>query len=276
MAEKGILMNEATLQKEQLDLLGMVVPHFGVVGSEEAKHYLRTENRNQIPHALKRGFVLPGAIPLQAVPVEVSGYPIEETDCFQWLNHMEQFAEQRFGMKVDLRDMFPLPVRLPWKAILPIFDPEGFTNRSMVDKALKSQGLRVWEGTNVDEFSGATADASRLYLIHRSPTPTPATMGLPPKFAKHWFAGRPTRPLHLRGYGIGTGLLYQIEKTFLDPKADTVSWFVENIYGPAGAVADGCYYPDSREVGFGRRAVGDEDGRCGFREAIVLSLKPQS
>src|SRR3989344_6097244 len=61
-------MNEATLQKEQLDLLGMVVPHFNAVGLEEARHYLRTENRWQIKQALQRGFVLPGAIPLPAMP----------------------------------------------------------------------------------------------------------------------------------------------------------------------------------------------------------------
>ena len=268
--------NEATLQKEQLDLLGMVVPHFNSVGVEEAKHFLRTENRSQIPQALKRGFVLPSAISLLAVPVEMTGYPIEETDCLPWLGHMEQFAEQQFGIKISLRDMFPIPTRLPWKEILPIFDPSGFTNRNMIDHTLKSQGLKVWEGTNVDEFSGATADASRLYLIHRSPTPTPATMGLPPKFAKHWFSGRQTLPLHIRGYGIGNGLLYKVEKTFLDPRGETASWFVENVYQPGGRIACGYYDPGLRGVGFVRGVADGEHGYYGFREAIVLSLKPQS
>ena len=266
-------MNEATLQKEQVSLLALTIPHFNAVGVEEAKHYLRTENRGRIPQALRNGFALPGAITPQAVSVEVSDYPIEETDCFQWLGHMEQFAEQHFGIRVSLRDAFPIPARLPWKEILPIYDPQGFTNRNMVDKALKSQGLKVREGINLDEFTGATADASRLYLIHRSPTPTPATMGLPPKFAGQWFAGRPTLPLHLRGYGVGTGLLYRVEKTFLDPKAKTVSWFVENIYQPGGKVADGCFNPDDREVNFYRNDAGCENAFCGFREAIVLSLK---
>ena len=166
----------------------------------------------------------------RALSAEEVAYPIEETDCAVWLGHAEQFAEQSFGMKINLREMFPLPKRLPWERVLPIFDPAGLTNREMADKALKKQGLKVWEGTEVDEFTCATADASRLYLIERTPRPVPATMGLPPKWARHWFGGRQTLPLHLRGYGTGNGLLYKVEKTFLDPGAETATWFPENIF----------------------------------------------
>ncbi len=42
-------MNEATLTKEQVDLLAMVVPHMSAVGPEECNYYLRGENRPQIP-----------------------------------------------------------------------------------------------------------------------------------------------------------------------------------------------------------------------------------
>ncbi len=266
-------MNEATLQKEQLDLLGMVVPHFGTVGLEEARFYLRTENRGQIPHALRRGFTFPSAIPLPAVPVEIAGYPIEETDCLEWLLHAEKFTEDHFGTKVNLRELFSLPARFPWKHILPIFDPVGLSNRQMVDKTLKAQKLTVYEGTNVEEFTGATAEVSRLYLIERTPRPVPATMGLPPKYAGHWFGGRQTVPLHLRGYGIGTGLLYKVAKQFLDPSGATASWFPENTLSSDGRVAFGYYSPLNRGVGFGRNDAGGENGGYGFREAIVLSPK---
>ncbi len=242
------------------------------LSADQIAHY-RKHKKELVP-AIQRGFLLPGEIRLPAVPVETAGYPIEETDCFLWLGHMEQFAEMWFGTKVTLRDMFPLPARLPWKQILPIFDPAGLTNREMVDKALKAQNLSVYEYTAVEKFTDETVEASRLYLAERTPPPTAGTMGLPPKFAKQWFAGRQTVPLHLRGYGIGTGLLYQVEQKFLDPEAKTVTWFPENIYLPGGNVACSCYDPGRREVGFNRCGAGCEDAGCGFREAIALSLKP--
>lgn len=259
-------MNEATLSKEQVDLLAMVVPHIAVVGPEECKHYLRGENRSQIPQRLKEVFVLPGAIPPSAVTVETAGYPIEETDCFTWLGHMEQFAEKLFGVKIALRDKFLLPARLPWKQILPIFDP-GLTNREMVDKALKKQGLSVGEGTDVSKFTGADSEGPRLWLVERSAQPT-AARSLPPKFAKQWFEGRQTHPLSLRGYGIGAGLLYKVEKNFLDPEAKTVTWFPENVFLPDGNVAYGYYNPANDKVWFNRNDPNYENDNNGFREEI--------
>lgn len=262
-------MNEATLQKEQVDLLALAVPHFSAIGVDECKHYLRTENRGSIPDVLRTGFVLPSAIPLRAAPVEMVGYPIEETDCLLWLDRMEQFAKDFFGKRIALRGAFPIPARLPWKNILPIFDP-GLTNREMVDKALSGNKLAVWEGTNVDRFSGASAlPAPRLYLIERAPRPTEATMGLPPRFARNWFAGRQTRPLPLRTYGIGTSLWYKVEKKFLDPQ--TATFFTENTL-PGGCVACGRYFSGSRLVYFGADGAGYERDEYGFREAIVLNL----
>ena len=72
-------MSEATLSKEQVDLLAMIVPHMAVVGTEESKYYISGENRPQIPQRLKQTFALPGAIPFPTVPVQTEGYAIEET-----------------------------------------------------------------------------------------------------------------------------------------------------------------------------------------------------
>lgn len=265
-------MNEATLSKEQVGLLAMVVSHIGVVGHEECRFYLRTENRSQIPEALKRGFVLPGAIPMSAVPVEMASYPIEETDCFAWLGHMEKFAEERFGVEVVLRDKFPIPPRLPWKNVLPIFDPGNLTNRMMVDKVLKARKIAVYESTDVMEsYSGSGAfSVPRLYLIERSPWPTIGTMGLPPKFAKQWFSGRQTTPLNFRGYGIGTSLWYEVEKKFLDPEFKTVTWFPEDILLSGDCVACGYYDSADGEVKFHCFGAGNGFDCYGFREAILL------
>ena len=266
------MSTEPSIRKSTHDFAMLVAGQASSAGLSEEVECHSLAQKHEVTPAFKRGFLLPGTLPPPAVSVEVAGYPIEETDCIVWLSHAEQFVEQYFGMKVNLREMFPLPTRLPWKQILPIFDPVELNNRQMVDKALKAQGLNVWEGTKVEEFTGATAGASKLYLIERTAKPVPATMGLPPKYARHWFSGRQTLPLHLRGYGIGTGLLYKVEKQFLDPQAATASWFPENTFPAGGGVAYGFYDPDYRKVHFLRSAAGDGDADYGFREAIVLSL----
>lgn len=265
-------MSETTFSNKEAWLLGHeALPNFEKAGlSAEVIDFHRQQKAQIIP-ALKRGFVLPCAIPLPAVPVEMPGYPIEETDCFAWFDHMQQFAEKFFGATFALRDKLPLPARLPWKNVLPIFDP-GLTNREMVDKALKARKLLVYEGTDVMRFTGSGAfDAPCLYFIERSITPTPATMGLPPKFARHWFSGRQTVPLHLRAYGIGTSLLHEVEEQFLDP--ETWTWFPENTL-PGGRVAFGGSGPASGKVEFLCLGAGNELVNAGFREAIVLSLTP--
>lgn len=260
---------EPLIRKSTLDfsilLAGQV--HAAGLSAEVEEHYLA--QKQKVVPAFRNGFVLPGTIPQSAVPVEIGGYPIEETDCVEWLGHMGQFSMEYFGKEVILCDMFPIPARVPWKKVLAIFDP-GLSNREMVDKALKAQGLQVG-GTDVSRFTGADADSPRLWLIERSPQPT-AGRGLPPRFAKQYFEGRQTRPLNPRGYGIGTGLLYKVEKKFLDPDAQTASWFPENTL-PGGNVAYGNYNPTNGKVWFFDYDALDEHAGMAFREAILL-LQP--
>ena len=261
---------KAPWSQEHTDLLAMVVPHMAVIGEDERKHYLRTDNRDQIPVALKRGFVLPSAIVSSAVPVALEGYPIEETDCHIWLGHMQQFAEKYFGTKAKIGDIFDLPLRVPWKNCLPILDP-GLTDREMIDKALKARSITVYEEKDVMKFTGAGASPRpQLHIIQRSLTPTEAGMGLPPRFHQKWFAGRQTRPLHRRAYGIATSLHHAIEKQFLDPQ--TFTWFTENRLSD-GNVAYGDWFGGS--VGFSWNDPDDEGDGGGFREAIEVPLKPQ-
>jgi hypothetical protein len=258
------------IRKSTHDFAMLIASQLAVAGlaGEVETHFL-AEKQEVIP-ALRRGFLLPGSIPLPAVPVEMAGYPIEETDCFTWLGHMEQFATAHFGGGAQpgfLSRMFPLPARLPWKKVLPIFDP-GLTNREMVDKALKSQGLSVGEYADVSGFSGSGSEGPRLWLVERSAVPT-AAGGLPPKFAKQWFEGRQTRPLNLRAYGIGTALWYNIERKFLDPEAKTATWFPESGLPDGHVVACGYCGPADYEVWFSQNDRRCERGRYGFREAIL-------
>lgn len=265
-------MNETTLAGETLNrdawLLGHeITPNLEKALTPEVIAHYRQRKAEIIP-AIQRGFTLPN-VTLSAAPVPLAGYQIEETDCFLWLGYMEKFAKEYFGSKVILRDIFPLPATLPWKQVLPIFDP-GLTNREMVNKALKARKLDVYEETDVMQYAGAQKGVPTVYLVERDLRPTEATMGLPPKFARHWFAGRQTRPLTLRAYGIGMSLEHEVEQQFLDPQ--TFSWFPENTL-PGGGVADGGYNPDNRRVRFRWGGPDYGYGRCGFREAIVLTLK---
>ncbi len=261
-------MSETTFSRDAWLLGNEALPNFETAGLPQEVIAFHREHKDQIIPAIRRGFILPGTIVPSAVPVETVGYPIEETDCFQWLGHMEKFAKDYFKAKVTLRDVFPLPARLPWKQALPIFNP-GLTNREMVDKALKSRKLSVYEYTDVMKF-GSGANMSCLCIIERSAKPTLATMGLPPKFAKHWFAGRQTVSLNLCNYGIGMSLRHEIEKEFLD--SQTVTWFPESTLS-VGFVAYGGYGPGFGGVEFGCRGSGCERGDFGFREAICLKPK---
>ena len=262
-------MTELLIRKSTYDLAILVAGQVVATNltEEVERHFLA--QKQEIPLALQRGFVLSGTITPSAVPVEMAGYPIEETDCFLWLGHMERFAERCFGIKIALREMFPLPSRLPWKQVLPIFNP-GLTNREMVDKVFISRELTPYESVDVMRYSGSGASAPCLYFTKRSAKPTLATMGLPPKFAKHWFAGRQTAPLNLCGYGIGTSLCYEVEKQFLDP--GTWTSFPENTLS-VGDVAYGNCLPHDSKVRFGCSYSDFGDDDFGFREAICLKPK---
>lgn len=262
-------MSETTFSRDAWLLGNEALPNFEAAGLSQEVIAFHREHKDQIIPAIRRGFVLPGTITPSAVSVETVGYPIEETDCFQWLGHMEKFAKDYFKAKVTLRDMFPLPARLPWKQVLPIFNP-GLTNREMVDKALKSRKLSVYESVDVMKYCGSGASAPGLCIIERFARPTLSTMGLPPKFAKNWFAGRQTVPLNLCGYGIGMSLWHEVEEQFLDPQ--TATWFPGNTLSD-GDVAYGDYDPGCGKVEFFCNDSDDEYDSFGFREAICLKPK---
>lgn len=148
---------------------------------EEVEDYFLREKKEGVP-AIRRALTLPGSIPPPACTAEPVGYKIDDTDLSEWLEKMQNFSAKFLSHSVNLRESFPIPERLPWQKVLPIFDP-GLTNRQMVDKALRSQGLDVYESTDVDKFTGAGAEEPKLYLTERTVEPMNAC-GLPPKYAR--------------------------------------------------------------------------------------------
>ena len=264
-------MAEPLVRKSTHDLAILIAGQVASANlSEEVERYFLAQ-KQEVPLVLQQCFVLPGTFTLSVMPVEMAGYPFKETDCMEWLDHMEQFAERCFGMKVSLRKIFRFPARLPWKKILPIYNP-GLTNREMVDKAFVSRKLVApYEAVDVMKYFGSVANVPGLYLTERSAKPTPATMGLPPKFVKHWFAGRQTVPLNLCNYGIGTSLCHKVENQFLDPV--TWTWFPENTLTDGNVAGGGCH-PGYDKVEFYYLASDVGNGCFGFREAIFL--KPQN
>ena len=198
-------------------------------------------------------------------------FKTSDTDLDWWLKRAETFARKRLGVKVSLREMFDVPTELPWKSVIPVFDPGGLTNRDMVDKALKAQNLTVYEETDVMGYTGSEANTKpTLILIKNSIRPDEDTLtqtGMSADDLRQ--TGKPY--LRLRGYGLAMGLYYFVKKGYLDPK-ETWTRFPEDRL-PGGVVALGRWFPLRRRVGFGWGRPGLRRSRGGGRVAMSVSLK---
>ncbi len=184
------------------------------------------------------------------------------------LGKTEEYAKAVFGATIDLRKLFVLPEELPWKNILPVFIPGRMTNRSVIKDVLQDQGLKVWEGVDVMNYSGSEAsDKPTLHLIENSLRPTADTMGLSPNQLRK--TGKLF--LKLRGYALAFGLRHFVSKDFLD--AETYTWFPEDRLSD-GYVAGGHWRPDDREVRFNWNGPDDRGSNGGARVAMSVSLKP--
>jgi hypothetical protein len=186
----------------------------------------------------------------------------------------ECFAKKVLGVTVNLRKQFDFPAELPWKNMLLVFDP-GLNNREAIEKSLKGQKLKVYEESNVMEYSGSAAlGQPTLQIIENSIRPTEDTLGNLAKSPDQ--LNIDSRPyLELRGYALAFGLRYSTSKDYLDP--ETWTWFPKNRL-PDGRVACGSWDPDVfyREVRFdwcGSGCVGSGDGA---RLAMSVPLKLQS
>lgn len=183
-----------------------------------------------------------------------------------WIAKTEEFTKKFLGVEVDLRDRFAIPTELPWKSIIPVFDPGGLTNRNAIQKALKDLGLAVYEEVDVMKYSGSGANKEpTLRFIQNSILPDEDTMGLSSNqlvaTSKNW--------LDLRGYVLAFGLHHFATGEYLDPQ--TFTWLpIARL--AAGGVANGLWYPDSRKVRFGWDSSDHRNGRSGSRLAMPCTL----
>lgn len=248
------------LVKRAYNLGLKAVPNFAEsLGEEQIAYY---ENHlDELPSALRRGFVLPG----QSAEALQRSIKTSETDLGWWLGKAQEFSEKRLGVKIVLHERFVIPTELPWKSVIPVFDP-GLTNREMVQKALKGHGLSVREETDVMKYAGSEANnAPTLHFIENSVKPNTDTMNMSPDQLRA--TGKSF--LRLRGYGLAFALHHFATTEHLDP--ETFTWFPEDRLS-GGGVAYGCW----RSGGVGFRWDG-ADGRAshgGARVAMDVTLQP--
>lgn len=254
------MLTEPMIKKSTHDLALLIASNVcaAQLPDNVARHYL--ENKEEVVSAIIRGFVLPG--------VNQVTENLAPQDLNWWLKKTEEFAKNHLGIEVNLRERFAIPAELPWQSAIPVFDPGKLENRNMVEKALKRQGLAVWEETDVIKYAGSEAgEAPTLHFIENSERPNEDTMNMSPDQL------RDTKKsyLRLRGYGLAFAVYHFATRKHLDP--ETFTWFPEDRL-PGGWVARGFWGPASREVLFDWDDPDDRRACCGARVAIPVSLKP--
>ena len=258
------MFNDTPLVKRAYNLGLKAVPNFEVLDEEALKYY--EGHLDQLPSAVERGFIIPrqAIATLEVAPV---CYKVAGTNLFEAIAQTEKFAKEILGVEVNLRQRFVLPVTIPWQKVIPIFDP-GLTNREMVDKGLKGQGIDTYEEVDVMGYYGAQSKGRpTLCLINDSDRPDQDTMGLSPD----QLLATGKSYLGLRGYGLVQALRKFSERDFID--LETLTWFPEDRL-PGGYVARGFWYPDRRQVEFYWSFPGYRHSHCGGRVVIHCPLVP--
>jgi hypothetical protein len=256
------------LVKRAYNLGLKAVPNFAEVLSEGQVAYYE-EHLDELQAALRRGFIIPTpetAAVIESAPPAL--FKIADTDLDHWLDQTEKFAKKHLGITIDLRKRFAIPAELPWKSVIPVFDPGNMTNRQMVENALKGPGHDVWEETDVMKYDGSQASKEpTLHFIENSIRPNADTMNMSPNQLRK--TGK--LYLRLRGYGLAFAVHKFATNKPLDP--ETFTWFPEDRLSD-GYVAFGNWYPDDRQVGFSWSSPDGRDSGSGARVAMPIPLKP--
>jgi hypothetical protein len=238
-----------------------------VLTEAEIEYY--EQHLDQLPTAIRRGFI----VPTPETPAVIESAPatlfkVADTDLDYWLDQMQKFAKKHLGVEIDLRARFDIPAELPWKSVIPVFDPGNLDNRGMVKQALKGLGLAVYEETDVMKYDGSEASSGpTLHFIENSIRPNADTMGKSPNDLRK--TGKSY--LRLRGYGLAFAVRFFAKKDWLDP--ETFTWFPEDRLSDGG-VALGRWRPDYRRVRFRWYYPGSRCSFGGARVAMPVSLKP--
>jgi hypothetical protein len=255
------------------------VPNFEVLSPEQIEYY--EQHLGELQAAIRRGFVLPtreagvtefarAAVPPVMAAAPSPLFKASDTDLDYWLAQTEVFARQHLGVRINLRERFAIPAELPWRSVIPVFDPGNLDNRDMV-KMLKGLGLDVKEESDVMNYAGSQADkAPTLHLIENLICPNAWTLTTPGTSPDE-FRATGKLFIRMRGYGLAFGLRFFVKKDWLDP--ETVTWFPEDRL-PDGYVAYGYWDRDNRKVGFCWYGSGSRLSNRGARVALPVSLRP--
>ena len=215
-----------------------------------------------------KGAFLP-AIPAQPPPRP--SFPFTDTNALAAIKEAEDFAEQYFGHRPDLRTQFVMPETFPWeeKEVIAVYDPGTISNRQVVEQALKSQPKlkRVYEEENLMDYEDANASGKpTLRFVARSETPTADLMDLS---ADEMVATKRTL-LDQRGYIIGFGTYHKVTGGFLEQKTGT-RFPASRL--PDGKVADGGWNRGCTEFCFSRARAGRRITGIGGRETVECPLR---
>ena len=122
---KGNVHMNTPLVKRAYNLGLKAVPNFvGSLTEDEITYW--EQHLDEIPTAIRRGFILPGR-ETAAASVLSALYKASETDLDYWLDQTQKFAAKHLGITIDLRKHFDIPAELPWKSVIPVFDPGDMT-----------------------------------------------------------------------------------------------------------------------------------------------------
>ena len=231
----------------------------------EAQIEYYEQHLGELSSAIRRGFILPDQ-PVVQGPSAVTTDTEHTLDW--WLDKTQEFAKTHLGVEINLRERFAIPAELPWKNVIPVFDPGTLTNRGVVEQALKALGLTVYEETDVMKYAGSEAlNAPTLHFIEDSVRPNADTMNVSPNQLRK--TGKSY--LSLRGYGLAFAVYHFATGKHLDP--ETFTWFPEDRLSD-DMVASGDWRPDDRKVGFYWDYSGYRRSFGGARVAISVSLVP--
>lgn len=261
---------EPTIRKSTHDLALLIAGqvHTAQLPEDVERHFLK--NKDEIPSAIARGFILQGqeAAPVAIVTPAPAVISTAEQTLDWWLAKTEEFSKRYLGAEINLRERFAIPAELPWGSIIPVFDPGSLTNRDMVKKALGGLNLGVYEETDVMKYAGSKAgEEPTLHFIENSVRPNEDTMNMSPNQL------RDTKKLflRLRGYGLAMAVYHFATGEYLDP--ETFTWFPEDRL-PGGRVAFGDWDGSSSRVRFYWSYPDYRGSCCGARVAMPVSLKP--
>lgn len=195
-----------------------------------------------------------------------SSFLLKDTDIDWWIENAQCFFKKHFRMRGSLRKKFSFPLEVPWKSIVPVYEPAKMSNREAIE-FVKSFGIEVYEEDDVDRYNvDRTSKKPTLHFIENSSIPSGDTVGFSPNYLRTL----PVNYLNIRTYLIAFVFYREAVKECFDQK--TFTWFPQNSL--FGNTVSG-FWSSFRKQIYLYVDDGDRfnDNRYGARIAISLKSK---